>query len=181
MSTPVTYRVTAEVPAVPDYTPLLDFPSGRFLAPTKCRLMIEVEGEPGLTNVEATMALRERRYVIETITAHAFNWDPVGVDRAAIQRLPLGRLLRTAIGPHVQIEQEYGTEASRFTRTYRAADNADPLWRVALVYSIAHAFGEPPTTAVADDLGITRGAAAQRVRRAREADYLPPTTQGRAS
>jgi hypothetical protein len=57
-----------------------------------------------------------------------------------------------------------------------AVDNrgASTLEKVARIYRLAQAAGEMPTKAVADQLGISRDAAAQQVSRARKADLLPP-------
>ncbi len=57
----------------------------------------------------------------------------------------------------------------------------DSLWDVASMYVAARAVGENPTAAVAAELALTPGAAAQRVRRAREKGYLNPTTKGKVS
>jgi hypothetical protein len=57
-----------------------------------------------------------------------------------------------------------------------AVDGRDSttLERVATIYRLAKAAGEAPTKAVAEQLGISRDAAAQQVSRARKADLLPP-------
>ena len=66
-----------------------------------------------------------------------------------------------------------------------SADNPmtdpDPLWMVTLIYVSARAVGDNPTAAVAHDLRSSSGAAAQRVRRARQKGMLAPTTPGRTS
>ncbi len=85
--------------------------------------------------------------------------------------------MRQAISHRVVLESVDGDSYS----AQSPMESPDPLWAVALVYWIAYAVGENPTAAVAEDLGVSRGAAAQRVKRARDAGYLPPTTSGRAS
>lgn len=52
---------------------------------------------------------------------------------------------------------------------------------VAAIYTAAVASGDPPTKAVAWTLGISPGAAAQRVLRARRAGLLPAVTPGVAA
>lgn len=53
------------------------------------------------------------------------------------------------------------------------------LRRVAEAYAQAAEAGRPPVAAVADLLGVSRHAAAQRVMRARKAGFLPSTEPGR--
>lgn len=52
------------------------------------------------------------------------------------------------------------------------------LEETARIYREAYAAGLPPTQAVADHFGITRGGASSLVARAREAGLLPPTSPG---
>ena len=56
----------------------------------------------------------------------------------------------------------------------------DHLRHVAAVYDKAWRRGDNPTRAVAEDLTITRSAAAKQVARARAAGYLPPAQRGKA-
>ncbi len=51
--------------------------------------------------------------------------------------------------------------------------------RVAIVYRAAYFLGLPPTTAVAEVLGVTREVAAKRVQAARWAGLLEPTKKGK--
>ena len=60
-------------------------------------------------------------------------------------------------------------------------ENPDPLVPVALTYSVAHAVGQAPTKAVQTFKGVSHAAAAQWVKRARDAGYLPETSRGKAS
>ena len=53
------------------------------------------------------------------------------------------------------------------------------LRQVARIYQQAWKSGEPPTKTVADELVISRSAAAKLVARARAEALLPPTTRGR--
>lgn len=55
----------------------------------------------------------------------------------------------------------------------------EALAKVAAIYTAAWQEGRPPTKAVAESLGISRSAAAKRVRRARDAGHLPDTRQGK--
>jgi len=57
----------------------------------------------------------------------------------------------------------------------------DHFERVAAIYRRAYALHQPPTKAVATELGITSSAAAKQVSRARDKGLLPPTTPGRAA
>lgn len=58
---------------------------------------------------------------------------------------------------------------------------ADMLIRVASIYKAAVEAGAHPLPVVAERLGITRRAAAQRVYRARAAGLLTATSRGRAT
>jgi len=87
-----------------------------------------------------------------------------------IMQISLPAILRRAL---------YRKFSTRFRDKY-----GDLVERVALddepdvIYMRAQAMGEDPTKAVAKELGISPGAAAQRVARARKQGLLPPTTRG---
>lgn len=171
----VHYRTTSTGPTVPDYRPLVEVGPGRMITPAACTVHVEVTGEPGLAHVTMNLELIERRYRITRM--EATPPAGAGLDVEAIRRLTLPKFARHGIQHLIVFES---TDGERYTAE-RPMENPDPLWRVALAYSTAYAFGEDPTAAVATDEQISHAAAAQRVKRAREAGYLPPTERGKAS
>lgn len=58
---------------------------------------------------------------------------------------------------------------------------SDGLEGVSTIYRMALLAGRPPTAAIAREFGITRRAATDRIRRARLAGFLPPTTPGKSA
>ena len=79
-------------------------------------------------------------------------------------------------------QPEYQTEADQASlRRLRSSGTRRPaaLAEVAEVYRHAWRDGRPPTRAVAEHFVISQSAAAKRVARARQAGYLPLTTQGK--
>lgn len=84
----------------------------------------------------------------------------VAEDRELLQHQPERKLT-----PELKIA---GMRPSTVRRLHRAAD----------IYQTAWQAGEPPTQAVARRMNLTTAAAANLVRRAREAGLLPPTSAG---
>jgi Family of unknown function (DUF6214) len=82
-----------------------------------------------------------------------------------------------AAGPEYQAEADQA--ALRRLRAAGPRPTAAVLAEVAEVYRQAWKDGQPPTRAVAAHFTISQSAAAKRVARARQAGYLPPTSQGR--
>lgn len=169
------YRPIGTAPMVPDYRPLVEVDAGRLVMPRVCTVTVHVTGEPGLMRATFDLELIGRRY--ETVRLEAVPPDGGGLDFEAVRRLKASSFIRHGVASLVVLESNDG---DRYTSEH-PIDNPDPLWPVALTYSVAHALGEPPTKAVAEQLNISRDAAAQRVKRAREAGYLPATEKGRAS
>ena len=168
-------RVTSKVPVVPDYRTLVELPNARLLAPSRCSVRVDIDGAAGLAFAEFDVGLIDRRFRLLRLTAEPNDGE--FLDLVALQRLDMGLILRAGLAHLIQLETKTG---ETFTAE-RPLDSADPHANIALAYSVAHAFGVHPVMAVAHDLGISQGAAAQRVRRARAAGYIPPTTPGKAS
>jgi hypothetical protein len=83
---------------------------------------------------------------------------------------------------HLAAQPEYQSEADQASlRRLRSAGTRRyaALAEVAEVYRHAWETGRAPTRAVAEHFTISQSAAAKRVSRAREAGYLPLTTQGK--
>ena len=92
------------------------------------------------------------------------------VTAAGLLDVKLPPILRKALRPQIVARRKLSTGewSTGFTE--------DDL--VPATYLLAQLVGEHPTAAVAQELGITRQAAAQRVSRARKQGQLPPTTKG---
>jgi hypothetical protein len=139
--------------------------AAHYLVPERLVLKIGFGVEPGSADMESlTLALRliDGRYEVERLEA---TGPPGGY-------LDLERVRRFNYRPEL---------AGRLTAEFRYLRQriTDPEARVAYRYLLARLVGENPTKAVADDLGISVDAAAQRVRRARQKELLPPATPTR--
>lgn len=175
VDTTVSYRTSAHTPTVPDYRTLVEMPAGRLLMPATATVHVDIDGDPTLSRVILDVELLDRRYQVtrmELVTPPG-----AGLDVQAVTKLDLPSFIRAGVAHLIRMES---TDGDVFTHTAPMTD-PDPLWPVALTYSVAHVLGESPTAAVASHLRISKGAAAQRVSRARAAGYLPPTMRGKAS
>lgn len=180
MSTPgvqeTTETVRAELLDASDYRPVLDTPEGRLLMATPLCIVVQFAGEPHVRQLRLTVELVDRRYVIRSI-----ELEPGVVAGELFPRLrvrDVGRWLHRAASHESRFESADGVT---YTSTDPMPEPIDPVWPVVLAYSTAHLVGRPPTQAVADRLGISHAAAANRVKRARAAGYLPTTEPGKAS
>lgn len=126
------------------------------------RLVLEMhwEAEPGTVDMESlTVALRlvDGRYEVERLEAAG---PPEGyLDLEVVRRYNY----RPMLARFLTSQFEYLKRKMR-----------DPDERFGYTYLVAKLTGENPTSAVADELGISVAAAAQRVRRARLQGLLPP-------
>jgi hypothetical protein len=171
----VHHVIKADTPTVPEYRALVETPYGRMLMPTKCFVHVLVTGDPGLAEVFLDVELIDRRYVITRLLATPPPGG--GLDIETVRALDTASYIRRGVANRIIMESSDG-------QTYTAEqpmESPNPLWPVATAYAVAHALGEPPTMAVARDLRISQAAAAQRVKRAREAGFLPATRRGARS
>lgn len=171
----VTMRVTSKVPTVADYRTLVELPAAVLKAPARCEVRVDVTGLPGLAHAVFDVGLIGRRFRVLRLEAEPNAG--YGLDIPAVQRLPMGTILRGGLAHLIRLETVDGESFS----ADRPIVPDDPHVVVALAYSVAHALGGHPVLAVAEDMNISPAAAAQRVRRARARGYLPPTTPGKAS
>jgi hypothetical protein len=125
----------------------------------------------GLASLTLDVRLIDGRYVVTQLEAHGPEGGQLDVE--AVRRFPIAQMLRRTLPG--MLERGAGT-AEALVRLRREPDSPE---RVALVYRLAELFGDAPTSAVAADLHISQPAAAQRVRRARQAGLLPPARRGR--
>ena len=128
--------------------------------------------------VELTVKLRGRCYV--TTDLHVVSpAEDDGLDLVVLLLgdIPLTHLIRQSMRSSFIVVTPNG----RTYPAYALPDDLDPVWKTAVIYTAAHAIYDKPTKAVADYFRISRDAAAHRVKRARKAGYLPPTTPGKAS
>jgi hypothetical protein len=172
----VQYRLDATVPDITDYRTIVDAPDGRMLMPGRCNVVVDVTGEPRLARVEIDAELIDRRYRITRLQAFAPPGE--GLDLELIRALDVTNYLQAGVAHRVKYERQDG---NTYSVEYPIA-NPDPLIEVALIYSVAHAVGLPPTQQVQTSKRLpSQNAAAQWVKRARAAGYLPPTRKGAAS
>lgn len=95
---------------------------------------------------------------------------------------PLGAALEEL---EANVREELARQSEIFgqkqARTKRTKWTSKTLAEAAQVYSTALARNEPPTQAVADHFGLAHSSASKVIRRARDAELLPETTQGKAA
>jgi hypothetical protein len=133
------------------------------------------KGEPRLGRATMTVELIDGVYRVTALIAEGpeDSW----LDLEAVRAMRFSELVVQGLVKAVRYHHDDG-------KTYTAEKplpEQDPLRFVALTYAMARAAGQHPTARVAEDLGISREAAAQRVKRARDAGYLPPTEPGKVS
>ena len=163
------------VPGTP-YSPLVTTAVGQIRTPSRLTVIVDAHGRPDIERITFEVALVGRRYHVQRLEAVALPGG--GIELSDLGRLPLSRFFEHAIASKFELVTPDG---ETYSAEQPVPEPIDPLHQVAITYSAAVAVGRPPTQAVAEDLGITANAAAQRVRRAREAGYLPPTTPGKVS
>lgn len=111
--------------------------------------------------------------------------EPVGIHIRSTSPgtpVPTGIARILPIGDVIRRQRTALTDAAIARTTTRVSgmrrSTLAGLKAVADVYRAAWERGDPPTRAVADELGINYGAASNRVARARAAGLLPWTSQG---
>ena len=87
----------------------------------------------------------------------------------ALQQLRLPEIVRRGLRDQVIVRRQIDDDR---TTTGVGAEDLVPL-----AYLLARAAGDDPTKAVAEDLHLSRSAAAQRVARARKSGRIPPATK----
>jgi hypothetical protein len=138
------------------------------------RVTVVLEGKLFGT-IEIEHLLIDRIYRAVKLTAVGPS-SPGYIDFESLRRTNLRTWTRRALAGNVRAVTPHGTYTAD-----SSLSNPDPLWAVALTYVTARATGDNPTAAVAEDFGLTHSAAAQRVKRARDKGYLPPTTPGKVT
>jgi hypothetical protein len=127
-------------------------------------------GVAGLGTLRLDMRLRAGEYVIDRLEATGHDGEPLEVE--ALRRVRYSEIL-----PRLVIKvMDRGANFAEVLDNLRGRNDEV---RVAFMWSLARLTGYPPTLAVAEDMRITPGAAAQRVRRARAAGLIPPDTTAR--
>ena len=158
-----------------EYSVLLETERGRLRVPDALRLTCDVHGLDGLARVTVDCRFVNGRYLTTRLEATPNDGHPI--DFYALQhKMQISEGVRKAAQSEVIYDARDG---ETYTRHKMMAD-PDPLHRVAMTYAIAYAFGESPTAAVGLAFDLKVNAAAQRVKRAREKGYLPPTAPGKA-
>jgi hypothetical protein len=177
------YKVRAHWSASTPYKPLADSgPLGSLEAPVEIDAEIEpdyppdMEGKPRLGGARLKLVLIDGIYRLMHYEAYApdDSWlDPEEVRSTRFADDEIQAALATAVRLVTRDGDVFTSE--------RPIDNPDPHWQIALEYASARAIGRPPLAAITEHLRISRAAAAQRVKRAREKGFLPPTERGKVS
>lgn len=110
--------------------------------------------------------------------------EPLPITTRTWRAPPLADLLatiRARAAEHRAASHGEGAAGVRAWRAPKRRRGAVTQADVVEVYLAAREAGLPPSKTVADELRLSRDAAYQRVRRARDAGLLPPTDPGRAS
>jgi hypothetical protein len=137
----------------------------------------------GMAELELWLALVDGRYVIHSV--QATGPEGQGLDIEALRRVNFSkavrRLTRQVLGfhhfPHGEdLDDIYSQQGWLRARAKKAGQPTEPTMaeQVAYFYTVARLLGDHPTKAVAEGLGISADAAAQRVRRARQAGLIQP-------
>jgi hypothetical protein len=111
-------------------------------------------------------ALRDGRYVMTRI--EATEPEGRGLNIEDVRSFRYSEVLPAAID--AVLKKSRGPVSTLLAAQHKS----EGLEQIAIWYRLAELFGAPPTAAVAQHLGISPAAAAQRVRRARHAGLLPP-------
>jgi hypothetical protein len=164
------------------YRPLADSgPGGTLEAPAEFIAEITAEhpankrGKPRLANATLKLELLDGIYRLTEL--NAVGADDAWLDIEEVRSLRYSDAIQAAVAGAVRLITK---EGDTFT-SERPIDNPDPHWAIALEYASARAVGRPPLAAIEEHFGITRAAAAQRVKRAREKGFLPKTERGKVS
>ena len=158
-----------------EYSVLLETERGRLRVPDAITATCNIDGLDGLATVTVDCRFVDGRYLTTRLEATPNDGHPI--DFYALQhRMDISAGVREAAASEVIYDARDGETYTR----HKMMDDPDDLHRVALTYAMAYAFGEPPTGAVAQAFNLKTNAASQRVKRARDKGYLPPTAPGKA-
>ena len=171
----VTWKWSGQPLGILEYSVLLETERGRLRVPDAITATCDVDGLDGLRAVTVDCRFVDGRYL--TTRLEATPNDGHAIDFYALQhKMKISYGVKRAAYSEVIYDARDG---ETYTRHKMMAD-PDPLHRVAMTYAIAYAFGESPLAAVGLAFDLKVNAAAQRVKRAREKGYLPPTAPGKA-
>jgi hypothetical protein len=176
------YKVRARWSEAKGYKPLADSgPAGNLEAPAEITSEITAEypdskrGKPRLA--KATLKLKLIDGIYRLIELNAVGPDDAWLDIEEVRSMRYNDQIQAAVAGAVRLVTKDG---DTFTSEH-PLDNPDPHWAIALDYASARAVGRAPLVAVAEHFEISRDAAAQRVKRAREKGFLPKTDRGKVS
>jgi hypothetical protein len=146
---------------------VIDFGSG-VVVPAQIERIVSDRSLP--YNVALTMAFDGERYEVAGLAfKQRRGGEPVNGKR--LREIAVDRLVRQIMSEWLPRRKPRLKPGQH--RIIRQAE-------VVAIYRLAYALHLPPTATVADRLGISQGAAEQRVIEARNANRLPATEQGRA-
>lgn len=136
--------------------------------------------------VELSVVFSDGRYVVDKMVCTQVEGGRP-VDSIGLRLLPIAKLVTHTVLPYIwqrDAEQQGSTKLTPFDGVSPddAADGPtdDALRKVALVYSVSYACGQPPAKRVTEVFRLARSTAGRWVTMARERGFLGPTTPGRA-
>ena len=166
----------------------------QLLGPARARILVHNEPDHSPYDLELKVALDGDRYVVTHLEVISNRWADTAEDVANLMRatgrppseddhftpsktlppitatglleIKLPPILRKALRPEVK--------ARRLLSNGEWSTGITEEDLVPTTYLIAQLVGDNPTAAVAEELGISRQTAAQRVARARKAGLIPP-------
>ena len=172
----VTWKWKGQPLGILEYSVLLETERGRLRVPDAITATCDVDGLDGLARVTVDCRFVNGRYLTTRLEATPNDGHPI--DFYALQhKMKISEGVKAAA--YSEVIYDTSDDGETYTRHKMMAD-PDPLHRVAIAYAMAYAFGESPTAAVGLTFDLKPNAAAQRVKRAREKGYLPPTAPGKA-
>lgn len=135
--------------------------------------------------VALTVVYEDGRYVVERMACSQLDGGPP-VDSAGLRQVPIAKLVTHTVVPFVW-QGEPAARGSKWTpfagaSSDDAADGPteDALRKLAVVYAVAYACGQPPAKRATEVFGLARSTAGRWITMARERGFLGPTTPGRA-
>ena len=169
-------------------------PIQQLLGPQRARIVVHDEPDVSPIDLELRVALSGGRYRVTELSLIASRVadveddfvratrvpsdddrytpasDGPGISPTALQEIRIPPILTRALASTVK--------PRRLLSTNEWVTGMTEEDIVPTTYMLAQIVGAPPTQAVAERLGISSGAAAQRVKRARDAGLIEPTTKG---
>lgn len=136
--------------------------------------------------VELSVVFEDGRYVVDKMVCSQLEGGRP-VDSIGLRVLPIAQLVTHTVLPYIWQHEPGATGPKRLTpfagvSPDDAADGPteDALRKLAVVYAVSYACGQPPAKRVTEAFGLARSTAGRWIMLARERGFLGETTPGRA-